>query len=146
MLVPNPDNPARGLRIDQTIGEEYIPMIGSFHYPDHEPIRGNGMTSGWSCCNDVHEVFTSLAEVALTSAYVIERGDRQLITWNCHAKCDAEDTIVVRPFEDVVSRVHVNLRRPRRVSASFARGPALRVRAEGMQWIGPEGIPEILRP
>ncbi len=146
MLVPNPDNPARGLRIDQTIGEQYIPMIGSFHYPDHEPIRGNGMTSGWSCCNDVHEVFTSLAEVALTSAYVIERHDGQLITWNCQAKRDAEDVVAVHPFEDVVSRVHVNLRRPRQVSASFARGPALPVRAEGMQWIGPGGIPEILRP
>jgi hypothetical protein len=146
MLVRNPDNPARGLRVDKTIGEQYIPMIASFHYPDHEPIRGNGMTSGWSCCNDVHEVFTSLAEVALTSAYVIERGDGQLVTWNCRGARTSDNTINIQPFEDVVSRVHLNLRRPHQVSASFARGPGVHVNAVGMQWIGPGGTPEILRP
>ena len=146
MLVPNPDNPARGLRVDQTIGEQYIPMIASFHYPDHEPIRGNGMTTGWTCCNDVHEVFTSLAEVALTSSYVIERGDGELSAWNCDAKRDSQGTIAVHPFEDVVSRVHINLRRPHQVNASFAGNPEVHVKADGMQWIGPGGTPEILRP
>ena len=145
MLVPNPDNPMRGLRVNRTIGEQYIPMIASFHYPDHEPIRGNGMTSGWSCCNDVHEVFTSLAEVALTAAYVIEREDGQLVTWNCRATCDSDATVVIQGFEDVISRIHLNLRSPRQVSASFARGHEVHVKAAGMQWIGPGGIPEILR-
>jgi hypothetical protein len=42
MLMPNPDNPMRGKRVDRTIGEEYVPMIASFHYPGHEPVRGNG--------------------------------------------------------------------------------------------------------
>ena len=94
MLVPNPDNPMRGLRVDRTIGEEYVPMIGAFHYPEKEPVRGNGWTSGWTCCNDVHEVFTSLAEVALTSAFVIERANGELVTWNASAAPDADGTIV----------------------------------------------------
>jgi len=145
MLVPNPENPMRGLRVERTIGEQYIPMIASFHYPDHEPIRGNGMTSGWSCCNDVHEVFTALAEVALTSAYVIERPDGQLVTWNCTAAQEPGDAIVIHRFEDVVSRVHVNFQHPRQVRVSFGRGPELQIKAEGMQWIGPGGVPEILR-
>lgn len=146
MLIPNPANPARGLRVDQTIGEQYIPMIASFHYPDHEPIRGNGMTTGWTCCNDVHEVFTSLAEVALTSAYVIERENGELVTWNCTARCDSDGTIVLHPFEHVVSRAHLNLRRPHHVQAAFAKDADFHATADGMQWIGPGGTPEILRP
>ena len=145
MLVPNPDNPMRGLRVDRTIGEEYIPMIASFHYPDKEPVRGNGWTSGWTCCNDVHEVFTSLAEVALTSAFVIERADGNLVTWNSSATRDADGTIVIQPYEDVISRVHVNFQHPHPVSTAFRNASPLRIKAEGMQWIGPGGIPEILR-
>ncbi len=146
MLVPNPDNPMRGLRVERTIGEEYIPMIAAFHYPEKEPVRGNGWNSGWTCCNDVHEVFTSLAEVALTSAFVIERANGELITWNASASPDAGGTIVIQPYEEVVSRVHVNLQRPHQVSAEFRNASPLHVRAEGMQWIGPGGTPEILRP
>lgn len=146
MLIPNPDNPMRGLRVERTIGEQYIPMIASFHYPDHEPIRGNGMTSGWTCCNDVHEVFTALAEVALTSAYVVERSDGNLVTWNCTAERDSADKIVIHPSEEVVSRVHVNLQRNYRVRAVFGNAPELQIDAKGMQWIGPGGIPEIIRP
>ena len=50
-------------------------MIASFHYPDHEPVFGNGWNSGWCCCNDVHEIFIAMAEVVLTTAYLIERTD-----------------------------------------------------------------------
>ena len=130
MLVPNPDNPTRGLRVDRIIGEEYVPMIASFHYPDQEPIRGNGATSGWTCCNDVHEVFTALAEVTLTSAFLIERANGDLVTWNCRAATNAEGTIAIQPFEDVVSRVHVNLQRPHQLTIAFANASPLRVKAD----------------
>ena len=145
MLVANPDNPMRGLRVDRTIGEEYVPMIASFHYPEKEPVRGNGWTSGWTSCNDVHEVFTSLAEVALTSAFVIERANGELSTWNCSAWREPDGTIVVQPYEDVVSRVHVNFQRGHQVSVQFRKASPFRVQAEGMQFIGPGGTPEILR-
>ena len=143
MLEPNPDNSKHGKRVNATIGEQYVPMIASFHSPDHEPVSGNGWDSGWNCCNDVNEVFISLAEVALTSAYLIERPNGELVTWNCTARVGAAGTIDVQPAEDVVSRVHVNLTGSRKVT--FGKASAQTIDAKGMQWIGPEGRPELFR-
>ena len=145
MLEPNPDNPMRGKRVERVIGEQYIPMIAAFHYPDKEPISGNGLDSGWTCGNDVHETFIALEEVALTSAYVIERPNGDLVAWNCRVTREKDGAITVVPAEDVVSRVHLNLRKPHAVSAAFAKGGAVKAQVEGMQWIGPGGVPEILR-
>jgi hypothetical protein len=142
-LVADPAYPREGKRVDAIIGEQYIPMIASFHYPDHEPVFGNGWTSGWCCCNDVHEIFIALCEVALTAAYVVERADGELGTWNCTATRDGAGAIHIQPAEEVISRVHLNLRGPRQVTASFAGVPAVSIRAEGMQWIGPGGTPEL---
>jgi hypothetical protein len=145
MLVPAPDNPRLGKRVERIIGEEYVPMIASFHYPDHEPVSGNGWDSGWACCNDVHEVFMALGEVTLTSAYVIERASGEVVSWNCQATRDIGGAINIQPAEDIVSRVHLNLRQPSEVKVTFANGPCVCVQAEGMQWIGPGGIPELIR-
>jgi hypothetical protein len=144
-LVADPAYPRQGKRVDAIIGEQYVPMIASFHYPDHEPVFGNGWDSGWCCCNDVHEIFTSLAEVALTSAYVVERANGDLVTWNCKATRDGGTVIGIQPAEEIVTRVHLNLRRPHQVNATFAHGAAVSTRAEGLQWIGPEGTPELFR-
>jgi hypothetical protein len=143
MLVPDPAYPMRGKRVNAIIGEQYVPMIASFHYPDHEPVFGNGWDSGWCCCNDVHEIFTSLSEVALTSAYVVERANGDLVAWNCRATRDGAGVISIEPAEDIVSRVHLNLRSPRQVKATFAHGGAVSTQAEGLQWIGPGGTPEL---
>jgi hypothetical protein len=143
LLVADPAYPREGKRVDAIIGEQYIPMIASFHYPDHEPVFGNGWTSGWCCCNDVHEIFIALCEVALTAAYVVERADGELGTWNCTAARDGAGAIHIQPAEEVVSRVHLNLRGPRQVTASVAGAPVVSIRAEGMQWIGPGGTPEL---
>jgi hypothetical protein len=145
MLEPDPNRPGRGKRVDKIIGEQYVPMIASFHYPDHEPVFGNGWDSGWTCCNDVHEIFISLAEVALTSAYVLERSGGELVTWNCRATRDAAGTINIQPAEDLVSRVHLNLRERRPVSATFADAATVNIQSENMQWIGPGGTPELFR-
>jgi hypothetical protein len=142
MLEPNPDYPRHGKRVDRIIGEQYMPMIASFHYPDHEPVFGNGWDSGWCCCNDVHEIFIAMAEVVLTSAYVIERTNGDLVAWNCRATREGAATSI-QPVEDVVSRVHLNLRGPRQVKATFATGAVVSVQAEGLQWIGPGGVPEL---
>ncbi len=145
MLEPNPANPRRGKRVDRIIGEQYVPMIAAFHYPDDEPVCGNGWNSGWTCCNDVHEIFTSMAEMALTSAYVIERENGELGTWNCTATLDSAGRIDIHPAEEVVSRVHLNLLRPHQVKATFAGAVAASAQARGMHWIGPGGEPELVR-
>jgi hypothetical protein len=145
VLEPNPENPKRGKRVGQIIGEQYVPMIAAFHSPDREPVCGNGWDSGWTCCNDVNEVFISLAEVALTSAYVIERANGDLITWNCTSTVDAVGGINIKMAEDVVSRVHVNLNKAHQVTATFGNDSTQPIEAKGMQWIGPGGTPELFR-
>jgi hypothetical protein len=107
-------------------------------------VFGNGWTSGWCCCNDVHEIFTSLSEVALTSAYVLERANGELVVWNCTAERDGTEVIHIQPAEEIVSRIHLNLRGPRQVNATFAKEVAVNTQAEGLQWIGPGGMPELL--
>jgi hypothetical protein len=143
MLVADPAYPHEGKRVAAIIGEQYIPMIASFHYPLHEPVFGNGWTSGWCCCNDVHEIFTSMCEVALTAAYVVERANGELAAWNGTATRDSAGVIHIQPGEEIVSRVHLNLRGPRQVNATFANDRVVSLRAEGMQWIGPGGTPEL---
>jgi hypothetical protein len=143
MLEPDPDYPRQGKRVDRVIGEQYVPMIASFHYPEHEPVFGNGWTSGWCCCNDVHEIFIAMAEVVLTSAYVIERPNGELVSWNCRASRDGAEVISIQPAEDVVSRIHLNLPGPRQVKAMFANRIGVSVQAGGLQWIGPGGVPDL---
>jgi hypothetical protein len=142
MLIADPKKPGEGRRIPAIIGEQYVPMIASFHYPDHEPVFGNGWTNGWCCCNDVHETFIALTEVALTSAYLVERATGEMVTWNCQVERDPAGILHIQPAEEIVSRVHVNLRGARQVSAKFSSG-TLNTRAEGLQWIGPGGEPEL---
>lgn len=144
LLEPNPANPKRGKRVDRIIGESYVPMIASFHSPDTEPVNGNSPHVGWTCCNDVHEVFTAMEEVALTSAYVIERADGSWSTYNCKAATRADGLLIVTPAEALVSRVHLNLRQPRRVKLDIRDSKEISATA-GLQWVGPGGMPEILR-
>jgi hypothetical protein len=53
--------------------------------------------------------------------------------------------IHIQPGESVVSRVHLDLRKRCDVSVTFADSPAFKVRAEGLQWIGPRGLLDLLR-
>ena len=146
LLKPDPSRP-RGKRVNSIIGETYVPMIAAFHYPDKEPVSGNSDKDGWTCCNDVHEVFIAMEEVALTSAYVIERADGSWSTYNCKAAVDPNGVLTLQPAEPVVKRVHLNLRNPRRVQVRFdgSRGSHEVAATVGMQWIGSGGVPEILR-
>ena len=85
-----------------------------------------------------------MEEVALTSAYVIEHPDGSWSTYNCKATVDADGLLTVDPAESVVSRVHLNLQKPHRVKLAMKESKEVAASA-GMQWIGPGGIPEILR-
>jgi hypothetical protein len=143
MLVADPTLPGQGKRIPAIIGEQYVPMIASFHYPSKEPVFGNGWDNGWTCCNDVHETFIALSEVVLTSAYMVERNNGELATWNCTAQRDTAGTIRIKPAEDIVTRVHVNLRGKRALEITFS--APVSTQAEGLMWIGPGGIPELFK-
>lgn len=146
MLEPDPANPKRGKRVERIIGETYVPMIAAFHYPDNEPVSGNSPLVGWTCCNDVHETFISLEEVALTSAYVIERPDGTWGAYNCKVSTDQNGVLVIEPAEPVVSRVHLNLRKPRRILARFHNAASTTPQEiSGMQWIGPGGVPDVFK-
>ena len=74
---------------------------------------------------------------------MVERPDGELISWNCKAVRGGADVIHIEPGEEIVSRVHLNLRGPSKVEATFANSKSVKTRAEGMQWIGPGGVPEL---
>lgn len=145
MLEPDPANPKRGKRVERIIGETYVPMIAAFHYPAQEPVSGNSPLNGWSCANDVHEIFIALEEVALTSAYVIERPDGTWGAYNCKVSTACDGVLVIEPAEPVVSRAHLNLRNPRQVRINMVGDAGKPVEVSGMKWIGPGGVPEIFR-
>jgi hypothetical protein len=141
---PNdPANPA-GRRTDRVINEQYVEMISQFFHPPVDKATGGHWGEGGSCDNDVHEIFKALEEVALTAAYVLERADGTLISHNCMVSMDG-DVLKITPAEPVVSRVHLNLRKKRRISVSFGAKKILAEAEAGLQWIGPGGVPEDLR-
>ena len=163
----------KGRCVPRIIGEQYVPMIsGWYKAPDNTFVSGywggdkdgEGLKPGeawpvnwgnyhnlptpWGgdggCCdNDVHEIFKCLDEVAVTAAYVIEMQDGGIESWNCRVQ-KSGGTLVVTPDEPCVTRVHLNLRRAHAVSATIADKDVAGM-FEGKQWIGPGGVPELLR-
>jgi len=135
-----------GVYVSEVIGEQYIEMISDFHKPKdlNKLLFAYSKEDGSSCDNDVHEIFKALEEVALTSAYLIERADGSLITYNCKAE-KVEGTVHIIPAEEVVSRVHLNLKTKHKVQVKFGSGETVSGSYFAMQWIGPGGVPEDLR-
>jgi len=142
----DPESDFGGVYVTEVIGEQYLKMISEFHQPKDfsKPIFGYSAQDGSSCDNDVHEIFKALEEVALTAAYVIEREDGSISTYNCTAE-PVRGIIEVTPSEDVISRVHLNLRNQHKVKVTFDSGDTVTDSYSGMQWIGPGGVPEDLR-
>jgi hypothetical protein len=70
-----------------------------------------------------------------------------LVTWNCTANRDAATgNIIIIPSEKVITRVHINLKKNETVLIKFQNGENVnKVCVPGMQWVGPGGLPEILR-
>ena len=133
---------------EKIIGEQYVEMIsGWWQAPKDRPVGAyltariptrDGMmesdNQGGCCDNDVHEHFKCLEEVALTSAYVIERADGSLGSWNCTVRQQGDQWIVT-PNEDIVSAVHVNLQNAHAVTVQFA-DQTLQVQSKaGLHWI-----------
>jgi len=136
VFMPDPEQPGEGHHVDRIIGECYVPMISGWHRAPPHQITGGYSGRGGCCDNDVHEVFKCLEEVALTSAYVLERSDGSIATWNCKVEA-IHGAVRIIPVESCVSRIHLNLRMPHMVEARFADGQVVTRTEQGMTWIGP---------
>lgn len=145
VFEPDPKRPGKGRSVGRIIGEAYVPMISDWYKaPSNTWVTGYWGDDGGCCDNDVHEIFKCLEEVALTSAYVVERPSGDIATWNCSAT-NEQGITVVTPAEEVVSRIHLNLRTPHQIEVHFGNKQVVKGRWNGMNWIGPGGVPEILR-
>ncbi|MGB7395527.1 MAG: hypothetical protein WA913_14145, partial [Pricia sp.] len=151
-FVPDPKNPGQGKRVPEIIGEQWMPMISDWwRVPDGEVAEldwkrngYHGFGQGWSCDNDVHEHFRVLAEQFVPNAFVLEREDGTLRTMNCKVERVANKLFIQLP-EDVVSRVHLNLKSAHRIEIDFESNKIEQTVQGGMRWIGPGGVPELLR-
>jgi hypothetical protein len=144
VFVQDPKQPGKGIIEKQIIGEKYLPMVsGWWKAPEGKAVRGYSTTiQGSSCDNDVHEVFKAMAEITLTSAYVLERTNGEIVSWNCKVKKD-KGRLIITPNESVIRRVHLNLKKEHSVTINFSN--KVLGKFKGMQWVGPGGVPELFR-
>jgi len=144
-FVPDAANPGMGVHVDRVVGEEYIPMISDWWLAPENQKTGGFWGPGGCCDNDVHEHFKCLEEVALTSAYLIERESGEIVSWNCSVK-SGDGNLQVTPFENAVCRIHLNMKKSHNVVVHWSMGPSTHPEATTLGWIGPGGIPEAIRP
>ncbi|MDD6214438.1 MAG: hypothetical protein PUB42_04575 [Firmicutes bacterium] len=145
--VENMTKPHNGVKRSAVIGEQYVDMIsGWYTVKDDNPVgaylsmnletdKGTFKVDnrGGCCDNDVHEHFKCLEEVALTSAYVIIKNDK-ITAVNC--TCVVENGVwTVRPYENMVSKVHVNSAKEIPVKVVFCDGTEEDTSVCGMKWI-----------
>lgn len=133
----DPTNPA-GKRVHRIIGEQYVDMISHFYHPPLNEVTGGHWGVGGSCDNDVHEVFKALEEVALTTAYIVERESGEIVGYNCRVEQE-DGTLVITPAEPIVSRLHLNLRKSHHVKCRFGVGGTVEGDYSGLQWISAAG-------
>ena len=151
-FVPDADHLGQGKRFSEIIGEQWMPMISDWwRVPDGEIAKldwkrdGNhGFSQGWSCDNDVHEHFRVLTEQFIPNAFVLEREDGSLRTMNCQVEKKAGKLHIKLP-EAVISRVHLNLKNNYKIEIPFASETVVQKVKKGMSWVGPGGIPKLLR-
>jgi hypothetical protein len=123
---------------EDIIGEQYEPMVNDWY-------RGQNLVRPiWCIDNLVHEVFKTIGEVALRSAYVFETEDDVLLTWNCTVTTQ-ERTLSIAPNEDLVDAVNVNLRNRWDARVAFSEG-ARQFEAPGFKWLCSDGSTARRRP
>jgi hypothetical protein len=145
-----PDGKRRdGQQVRKTLGEQYLPGIGDWYgrttVGDSPLDRVDWKWQGDGCAI---EGIKAMAEIVLAQAYVLQRADGSLFTWNCRASLrNAHGLLTIETSEDVVSRIHLNLREPCKVLARFfgGRKEVSGGYSPGMHWIGPGGEPEELQ-
>lgn len=152
-FVPDSVKPGQGKHIPMIIGEQWLPMISDWwRVPEGEigamiGFQSEGfqnVTQGWSCDNDVHEHFRVLTEQFIPNAFVLEREDGSLRTMNCQVNREGS-TLTVKLDEDVISRVHFNLKNKYNIVVAFSTEKFKQAVDKGMHWVGPGGVPELLR-
>jgi len=138
VFVEDPQRPGHGINVDRVVGEEYIDMISDWWLDPTNEVAA-GAYSGQSKCadNDVHEIFKALEEIALTSAYVLERKSGEVIGWNCRIELN-DDVLNVHPSESIVSSVHINLKSRWNLKIHFA-GKTVFTQIKGMRWLRKKG-------
>ena len=132
--VSNPKEPF-GLRIPHIYGEEYLETIGEWY---GKSTAGDTYLDkvewGWNGDQIPYEIFKAMEEFALTAAYIIERADGTVKTYNC--TCEAIDKgLIIKPSEDIVNRVHINLKKPAECRVLFSGGKTISTKISGMDWI-----------
>jgi hypothetical protein len=134
-MVPDYRKSGEGKYINETVGEQWLPMISDWWLVPEDYLPTND-EKGWSCDNDVHEHFRFLAEQFIPNAFVLEREDGTIRTWNCTLRQE-DGKWIVTPAEDMVSRVHFNLRKKHAVEVVFSRKKYEAALNKGLQWVGP---------
>jgi hypothetical protein len=120
-------------------GEEYFEQISDWNRT--KPI----WREKWGIDNFPHEIFKCMEELALCNAYVLERPDGTYAGYNCGVEAK-DGTLAVHLRENTISRIHLNLRKDTAVKFRI-KGEAIEGGyKKGMQWIGPGGVPEDVRP
>lgn len=122
-----------GKYVNEVLGEQWIPMISDWWRSPADKVVAN-KEKGWSCDNDVHEHFRFLAEMFIPHAFVIERPDGSLRTWNCSA-CMENDKLTITPSENHVTRVHFNMKKKHKVNVCFGGSVKTALLKKGMQWL-----------
>ncbi len=142
MFVPDPENPEQGKRVSEIIGEQWMPMVsdwwrvpkGEIGSLDWKRNGYHGTSQGWSCDNDVHEHFRVMAEQFVPNAFVLERADGSLQTMNCQVE-RVGNTLKVQVSEDIVCRVHFNLKNGYKVKVNFTSEKIEKNINKGMDWV-----------
>ena len=103
------------------IGEQYVDMVSDWFFANAND-------------NDVHEHFKCLEEVALHNAFTAESGEGGLLTFNCSAE-KKDGKIIIIPDEDIITTVHVNLKKKHKVEVKFKSEVVKKTLGPGMTWI-----------
>jgi len=134
-FVPDHRKSEEGKYIKEVVGEQWLPMISDWWIVPENNVAGSN-EQGWSCDNDVHEHFRFLSEQFIPNAFVLEREDGTIRTWNCTVSKEGSN-LIVTPAENAVLRVHFNMTKKYTVKINFSQGQQETVVNKGMQWIGP---------
>ncbi|HEY5562459.1 MAG TPA: hypothetical protein VIK72_12025 [Clostridiaceae bacterium] len=148
VFVPDTENEDRGKYEEKIIGEQYIDMISDWWQAPEDRIVGGyvlmpkitrdgilpGDNQGACCDNDVHEIFKCLEEVALTSAYIFEKENGEIICFNCRIE-NKSSYMEIYPNEDVISSIHVNLKLKHNIIVHFSKEDIEIEAGIGMSWI-----------
>ncbi len=119
VCVPDKKEPQGWGRCDSIVGEQYLDLISNWLRPANQDQICDFGQSGGSGDNTVFEMFKALEECVMTTAYVVVPSSGDVEAWNCRARL-SDGELVVDNMETSVAKVHVNARRPVRVTLKAA--------------------------